>query len=75
MTKGTPYAQRKTPMLSLTVPSTTRDRLSIMATADGSKKSALVAELIEDEWERRELERDGEARVAEVRARNKRARS
>lgn len=62
----------KASSLSVALPPLTLDRLSIMACADGQTRSTLVAALIEEEWEGRELDRAGEARIAEVRARNKR---
>lgn len=65
------YADRARPMISATLPAETLAHADAMAHADGVPRSRLLASLIDDEWERRGLDRAGEARIAEVRARNK----
>lgn len=67
----TPHAKRTHRMIQVTLAPETRERLDAMQAADGGTRSALVASLIDDEWARRAVDRAGEERIAEVRARNK----
>lgn len=48
-----PHAERTHQRVEVTLPPPVRERLDAMQAADGVTRSAMVAGLIEDEWERR----------------------